>query len=86
MILELFSCAFLDGCELRVESAINCHQLHPAQYEVGCNVLRPVSSECCVIFMACGGGVKGRSAFAHVKSRQHKAHRLTLQKTSSTGS
>ena len=75
-IFQQFSCAFPDGCELRLESAVNCHRLHPAQYEVTCNVLPPISCHCCVIFMPRGSGAKGRNAFGHIKSRQHKARQL----------
>ena len=75
-IFDQFYFAFPDGCELHLESAANCHRLHPAQYDVTCNVLPLVSCQCYVILMPRGSGAKGRSPFSHIKSRQHKAHRL----------
>ena len=40
-IFEQFCCAFPDGSGLRPESTVNCHRLHPAQYEMTCNALPP---------------------------------------------
>ena len=59
-----------------LESATNCHKLQRAQSEVTSNVLPPVSCQCSNIFMPCSSGAKGRTAFAYVKSRQHKVFRL----------
>ena len=75
-IFEHFCHTIPDGCELHLACDASCHKLHPVQYEVTYNVAPLVLFHCRVVFMARGGGSKGRSPFFHVKSRQHKAPTL----------
>ena len=83
MIPKYFYCAFVDSCALRsavrLESPVHCHMLHLAQHEVTSNSLPPLSCPSPLFVMHCGNGPKGRSALAHVKSRQHKACRFGLR-------
>ena len=75
-IFEQACSTFPDGCELPLECAANCHKLHPAQYEVTCNVATLFFFQCYLILMPRGSGSNGRSPFSHVKSKQHKAGRV----------